>query len=98
VGRALPGLPDLTWYNIPNWGKYTKLPQNIPNDYKMAVKEVHKCPLNIPTSAIVRPSKIYPNCDFWSENKPSVTMVEKCLTIKLQLFKILCLYAINMAE
>jgi hypothetical protein len=30
-----PGLPDLTWYNIPNWEKYTKLPQNIPNDYKM---------------------------------------------------------------
>jgi hypothetical protein len=19
-----PGLPDFSWYNIPNWGKYTK--------------------------------------------------------------------------
>jgi hypothetical protein len=26
---------------------------------------------NIPTSSIVRPSKIYPYWDFWYENKPS---------------------------
>jgi hypothetical protein len=42
-----PGLPDLSWYNIPKRGKnkitvkYTKWPQNIPNGhkiYQMAVK------------------------------------------------------------
>jgi hypothetical protein len=25
----------------------------------------------MPTSSIARPSKIYPNLDFWFENKPS---------------------------
>jgi hypothetical protein len=35
------GLPDFSWSKIPKWGKYTKLPQNIPNGHKvfpMAVK------------------------------------------------------------
>jgi hypothetical protein len=30
-----------------------------------------KWPHNIPTLTIKRPSKIYPNWDFWFENKPS---------------------------
>jgi hypothetical protein len=30
-----------------------------------------KGPLNIPTFSILRSSKIYPNWDFWFENKPS---------------------------
>jgi hypothetical protein len=36
----------------------------------MAVK-YNKSPKNIPTFSIARPSKIYPNCDFWFENLPS---------------------------
>jgi hypothetical protein len=35
------GLPDFSWHNIPNWGKYTKLPQNKPNvhkEYQLALK------------------------------------------------------------
>jgi hypothetical protein len=28
------GLPDFSWSKIPKRGKYTKLPQNIPNDIK----------------------------------------------------------------
>jgi hypothetical protein len=35
------GLPDFSWFKIPKQGKYTKLPQNIPNGHKifpMAVK------------------------------------------------------------
>jgi hypothetical protein len=36
----------------------------------MAVKYT-KCPLKIPTSSTARPSKNYPNYDFWSENIPS---------------------------
>jgi hypothetical protein len=42
----------------------------IPNYYKlyqMAVKYLK----NIKTFSIPRPSKMYPNWDFWSENKPS---------------------------
>jgi hypothetical protein len=30
-----------------------------------------KWPKNIPAFSILRPSKIYPNWDFWFENKPS---------------------------
>jgi hypothetical protein len=30
-----------------------------------------KWPYNIPTFSILRPSKIYPNRDFWFENIPS---------------------------
>jgi hypothetical protein len=39
--RRGTGLPDFSWYKIPKRGKYTKLPQNIPNVhkiYQMAVK------------------------------------------------------------
>jgi hypothetical protein len=54
-------LPDFSWHNTPIWEKYTKSPQH----YKMAVK------YNIPTFFILRPYKINPNWDFWSENIPS---------------------------
>jgi hypothetical protein len=30
-----------------------------------------KWPKNIPTFSIPRPSKLYPNWEFWSKNKPS---------------------------
>jgi hypothetical protein len=30
-----------------------------------------KWPKNVPTFSIPRPSKIYPNWDFWFDNKPS---------------------------
>jgi hypothetical protein len=39
--------------------KYKKWPQTTP-----------KLLLNIPTFSIQRPSKIHPNWDVWSENKP----------------------------
>jgi hypothetical protein len=40
--------------------KYTKWPQNIPNDHKI-----------VKTFSIGKPFKVYPNWDFWFENKPS---------------------------
>jgi hypothetical protein len=49
-----------------NGGKYTKLPQNIPSGLngrkidQMVIKYTK-----------IFPSKIYPNWDFWFENKPS---------------------------
>jgi hypothetical protein len=52
-----------------NEEKYTKLPRTLPN-VKKTVKWT-KCPYNIPSSSIARSSKIYPNWDFWFENKPS---------------------------
>jgi hypothetical protein len=33
--------------------------------------KIDQCPQNVPISSIARPSKIYPNCYFWFENKPS---------------------------
>jgi hypothetical protein len=42
--------------------KYTKWPQNIPNG-----RNITKLSLNRPTYSIARPSKIYPNWDFWLE-------------------------------
>jgi hypothetical protein len=57
------GLPYFSLYNIPKLGKmyqipiqYTKWSQNL----QMAVK-YSKWEKNIPTSSIVRPSRIYPN-------------------------------------
>jgi hypothetical protein len=38
--------------------------------YQMATKYT-KWPPNIPTSSVARLSKVYPNSDFWFENKPS---------------------------
>jgi hypothetical protein len=70
---GVAGLPDFSWYNLPKRGKiyqtttqYTKMSII----YQMAVK-LTKCPKNTPTSFIARPSKMYPNWNFWSENKPS---------------------------
>jgi hypothetical protein len=56
----------------------TKTVKNIPNDhrmYQMAIPEIpiqfgrkiDKMAIKIPTSFIARPSKIYPNWDFWFE-------------------------------
>jgi hypothetical protein len=70
---ALSGLPDLFWYNIP---RRKKLP-NYHKIYQMSIKytalqqNIPKGPLNIPTTSIARPSKIYPNLDYWFENIPS---------------------------
>jgi hypothetical protein len=67
------GLPDFCWYNIPKRGKYTKRPQNVPKDHKIyqMVGKLTECPLDILTSSIERPSKIYTNWDFCFENRPS---------------------------
>jgi hypothetical protein len=49
--------------------------KNVPNEHKMyqMVIKYPKWPYNIIIYYIsnLRPSKIYPNWDFWSENKPS---------------------------
>jgi hypothetical protein len=61
------GLPDFSWHNIPKLGKIYQLTTTLPNDHKiylMAVK-YSKWECNIPTISNLRPSKIYPNRDFW---------------------------------
>jgi hypothetical protein len=66
------GLSDFSWYNIPKRQKIFQMTTNYTN---MAVKYI-KWHLNIPygnkyrylpTLPIPRPSKIYPNWDFWYE-------------------------------
>jgi hypothetical protein len=54
------GLPDFSWYSKPKWQKISKL-----------AGKYTEWPLNIPTSSVARPSKIYPNWHFWFENIPS---------------------------
>jgi hypothetical protein len=65
-----PGLPDLSWCNIPKREKihhitikYTKWPLNIPNGRKIDQMTIK--------SSIARYSKIYSNWDFWFGNMPS---------------------------
>jgi hypothetical protein len=55
--------------------------------YQMVIKSqmVIKCSkwqLNISTVLNVRPSKIYPNWDFWFENKPSGNPASNCMKIE----------------
>jgi hypothetical protein len=59
------GCQIFSWCKIPNCQKIyqmaeelTKWPENWPNGYIIC----------IPVSSIARPSKIYPNWDFWFEN------------------------------
>jgi hypothetical protein len=66
---------------IPKPGK------NTPDEHKMyqMVIKYPKCPYikyskwlyNVSTLSHLRPSKIYPNWDFWFENKPSGNPVSK---------------------
>jgi hypothetical protein len=44
----------------------TKTRKIYQNDLKL-----NQMSINIPTSTPTRPSKIYPNLDFWLENEPS---------------------------
>jgi hypothetical protein len=53
-------LPDFPWYKTPKREKYTKWQQNIPIGRK-----IYQMAKNMPTSSITRPSKMYPNWDFW---------------------------------
>jgi hypothetical protein len=62
-------------------GKTYQNGKNIPNHHKIhhialqytkgQYVKYFKWQQNIPTSSIPRPSKIYPNLDFWFENMPS---------------------------
>jgi hypothetical protein len=76
-----PGLPDFSWYNTPKRGKihiqndhkiyqmavkYFQWPQNISNGRK-----IDQVLIKIPRFYNARPTKIYPNWNFWFENKPS---------------------------
>jgi hypothetical protein len=71
---AEAGLPDFSWYMIQKLGKIVT---NENKTYQMVIKHP-KCPYNISSGHKIyqrlskqKPFKIYPNCDFWFENKPS---------------------------
>jgi hypothetical protein len=72
-GRFWAGLPDFSWSKHTKMGKkyqmttnYTKRPYIIPNGLKL-----FKMVIKYTNIFILRPSKIYPNRDFWFETKPS---------------------------
>jgi hypothetical protein len=71
--RPEPGLPDFSWYVIPKPYKSTKCTQNVPNGHELSQMSLKysKWPSNILTISNLRPYKIFPNWDFWFENKPS---------------------------
>jgi hypothetical protein len=51
----------------------TEIGKNVPNEHKIyqMVKNISIVRLKYITFSNLRPSKIGPNLDFWSENKPS---------------------------
>jgi hypothetical protein len=63
------GLPDFSWYMIPTLEKCTKWTQYVPNGHKISQMSIKykKWPKNISTFSNLRPSKIYPNWDFWKQ-------------------------------
>jgi hypothetical protein len=68
--------------------KYTKITTTLPNGhktYQMGVKYT-KRRWNIPTFSILRPSKIYPNWDFWFENVPSCNPTAQVPSSAAQLY------------
>jgi hypothetical protein len=73
LGLKIYHLATLLSHGIQKRGKIhqmTTYNTKWPKIYLM-VGKLTKLPQNIPTSSIVRPSKIYPNWNFWFENIPS---------------------------
>jgi hypothetical protein len=61
---CFPGLPDVSWYNIPKRGEYTKyhkIYQNYDSLYKMTIKYTLCHKIHISKFSTPRPSKIYLN-------------------------------------
>jgi hypothetical protein len=69
------GLPDFSWYNISKWENRYQIAIKIPKSHKLHIsnsRKIDQIANNIPISSIARPSKIYPNPDFWyQKNVPS---------------------------
>jgi hypothetical protein len=70
------GLPDFSWDNTTKRRKRYLIIAKLPNHYKYAkyfkIFQMSHIPTsNIPKFPISRASKIYPNWDFWYENKQS---------------------------
>jgi hypothetical protein len=67
------GLPDFSWYNIPKRGKICQITTRFQNAHNICPTVVKYSEWRdyITTIFIPRPSKIYPNWDFWSEKKLS---------------------------
>jgi hypothetical protein len=59
-----------TYQNGPNIANYTNRPYIIPNGRK-----TFQMVINIQTFFILRPSKIYPNLDFWFQTNHLATLV-----------------------
>jgi hypothetical protein len=59
-------MPDFTWYITPKRGEIYHITTKI-----LIGTEIYQMAIKRPTSSIARPFKIYPNCDFRSENIPS---------------------------
>jgi hypothetical protein len=72
--RRTAGLPDLSWYIIPKQEKMyqmtTKCSFQIVNNIPHVCK-ILQMAVNLSTISKLRPSKIYPNRDFWFENNSS---------------------------
>jgi hypothetical protein len=82
-------LPDFSWSKIPKGGKiyqittkYTKRGKNIPNGHK--IFPIDQIVIKYTKIFLARPSKIYPNWDFWCENKPSGNpALQECFAVNL---------------
>jgi hypothetical protein len=71
--QLLAWLPDFPNLNVPKRGKIYQIVNKLPNghNHHQMLIIYSKWPQNTPTFSIPRPSKIYPNWDFWFEKIPS---------------------------
>jgi hypothetical protein len=71
--QLVAGFPDCSLFNIPKREKIYQIVIQLPNAHKIFQMALiySKWPQNMQTFFVPRPSKIYPNLNFWSENIPS---------------------------
>jgi hypothetical protein len=73
-GVFQPGLPEISWHNIPKWGKMYQMGNKLPNGYNTYLpnsRNIFQMAIEYTTLFYSNALKNVPNLGFWSENIPS---------------------------